>query len=86
MNQSVLFNDDFHWDQPLQLVSFSAQSAGSLIKCFLTESYLEKIGAIGDNEQTIIDLCQLMQFDIEEDAQQAIEDEHLNDKNELWLS
>ena len=86
MNQNVLFNDDFHWDQPQQMVCFSAQSAGALIRCFLTQSYLDKIGAAGDNEQTIVEQCLLMQFDIEDDAQQAIEDEHLNDKSELWLS
>lgn len=85
MNQSVLFNDDIHWDECAQHVSFSAQCSGALVRCYLSASYLERIGINSRSNKEQVAQCQLMQFDIEEDAQSAIDDERLNEKNELWL-
>ena len=85
MNQSLIFNDDIHWHPQYQLVSFSAQYSGALITCYIKDSYLEKIGVTDVTSAEKVNQCQLMQFDIEEDAQQAIDDERLNDDNELWL-
>jgi hypothetical protein len=85
MNQNVLFNDDIHWDETAQQVSFTAQSSGALVRCYLSASYLSRIGIHSTTNQELVTQCQLMQFDIEEDAQQAIDDEHLNERNELWL-
>ncbi|NRA61916.1 MAG: DUF1488 family protein [Psychrobium sp.] len=86
MNQSILFNDDMSWSAEETQLSFSAQSGGAMIKCYLTMSYLQRIGLVAVDEAAIIEFCQLMQFDIEEDAQQAIEDERLSDDNQLWLT
>ena len=83
MNQSILFNDDMSWSAKESLLSFSAQSGGAMIKCYLTMGYLQRIGLIAVDEAAIIESCQLMQFDIEDDAQQAIEDERLSDDNQL---
>ena len=85
MNQSVLFNDDIHCDEAAQQVSFTAQSSGALVRCYLSTSYLNRIGIDRTSNQELVTQCLLFQFDIEEDAQQAIDDEHLNERNELWL-
>ena len=86
MNQAILFNDDMSWSADKQHVGFSAQSGGGLIACFLTINYLKRLGLTHDDERGIIEFCQMIQFDIEEDAQQAIEDERLTDDNQLWLT
>lgn len=85
MNQNVLFNDDIHWHQQSQSVSFTAQCGGGLISCYLKDSYLRKLGVNGITNDEKVSQCQLMQFDIEDDVQQAIEDECFNELNELWL-
>ena len=85
MNQSVLFNDDIHWEEAAQQISFTAESSGALVRCYLGTSYLNRIGIDSTGNQELVTQCLLFQFDIEEDAQQAIDDEHLNKRNELWL-
>jgi len=85
MNQGILFNDDIHWDEATQHISFSAQCGGALVRCYLSASYLKTLGINSSHQQELVNQCKLAQFDIEDDAQQAIDDEHLNDKNELWL-
>lgn len=86
MNQSILINDDMRWDSTLNSVLFTAISAGAIIKCQLTKAYLVKKGM---NEQlepvAILEFCVLMEFDIEEDASQAIEKEQLTDDGVLIL-
>lgn len=86
MNQSILINDDMRWDSTLNSVLFTAISAGAIIKCQLTKAYLVMKGM---NEQlepvAILEFCVLMEFDIEEDASQAIENEQLTDDGVLIL-
>ena len=85
MNQSVLFNDDLHWDPLTQQIAFTAQCSGALVRCYLSAAYLQRNGVDDKTTDQQVAHCQLIQFDIEDDAQQAIDDEHLNDDNELWL-
>jgi len=85
MNQGILFNDDIHWDETAQQISFSAQYGGALVQCYLSATYLKTLAINSSDQQDLVNQCQLAQFDIEDDAQQAIDDEHLNDKNQLWL-
>jgi len=85
MNQSILFNDDMTWDASLQQLQFTAQSSGARIICQVTLSYLQKQGLSSEEAKEIVGFAQLIQFDIEEDAQQAIADEHL-ENGILYLS
>lgn len=86
MNQSILCNDDFTWHPEAQQVSFTAQAAGARITCLLSLTYLRKLGLADDLPEAIIKHCELMQFDIEEDAQQAIEEERLDETNKILLT
>lgn len=87
MNQSILINDDMRWDPVLNSISFTAISAGAIIQCQLTKAYLVAKGMnkqLGEVE--ILGFCALIEFDIEEDASQAIENEQLNDDGVLILN
>jgi len=86
MNQSILFNDDFYWDEAGQRVRLTAQSGGAIITCYLTISYLQRLGLTSSLPQEIIAYCEMVQFDIEEDAQQGIADEHLDNNSTLCLT
>jgi len=85
MNQSILFNDDMTWDASAQQLRFTAQSSGARIICQVTLNYLQRQGLSSDKAKEIVGFAQLIQFDIEEDAQQAIADEHL-ENGILYLS
>jgi len=87
MNQSILFNDDMKWNAQIRCVEFSAINAGAFVKCQLTHRYLANKGLkqILD-EVVIIEFCKLIEFDIEEDAHQAIDDEQLSQDGVLILN
>jgi len=85
MNQSILCNDDLAWDEATQQVRFTAQAAGAHITCYLALSYLKKAGLSSSSAAEIVEFCESIQFDIEEDAQQAIADEHL-EGDKLYLT
>lgn len=87
MNQAILFNDDLQWNEPKQQAEVSALYSGSIVQCFISISYLQRKGFTGklsDNE--INEFITLISFDIEEDAQQAIEDEMLTDEGIINLN
>jgi len=86
MNQSILFNDDFAWDETHKHVTFSAQSGGARVQGVVTLTYLRRLGLTIVEANAIVEFCQLVQFDIEEDAQQLIEAEHLDQSNTLELN
>jgi len=87
MNQSILINDDMKWNAPLKCVEFSAINAGAIVKCQLTSQYLTNKGLERQlDESVIIAFCKLIEFDIEEDAHQAITDEQLTNDGVLVLN
>lgn len=86
MNQRILFNDDISWDETHGCVSQTAQASGALIQCFITLEYLTRLGLVDLTPSAAIELSQMCQFDIEEDAAQLIEQEQLNSRNQLFLS
>ncbi|MEF1335769.1 DUF1488 domain-containing protein, partial [Vibrio rotiferianus] len=79
MNQSILFPDMQSWDEVSQSVNFAAQQSGALIECYVTKQKLEKLSgsAIGD-EQAAIEAFVDFRFDLEEIAEELIEDEAFN--------
>lgn len=87
MNQAILFNDDLQWHCASEQLTQSALYSGAIIQCVIHLSYLKNKGFDGDlNEKVIHDFCALISFDIEEDAQQAIEDELISDEGVIELN
>lgn len=87
MNQSILINDDMTWNGESQQVEFTALYSGAAIQCILTMEYLTNRGFNGEVQSKFInEFCSLISFDIEEDAQQGIEEEQLDDNGRMILS
>ncbi|EJN8561766.1 DUF1488 domain-containing protein [Vibrio alginolyticus] len=86
MNQSILFPDIQSWDEVSQSVNFSAQQSGALIECFVTKQKLEKLsGSLIETEQAAIKVFTDYRFDLEEMAEELIEDEAFNDEGHIII-
>jgi hypothetical protein len=86
MNQSILINDDMTWNAQTKSVVFSAINAGAIVNCQITKQYLIKKGLDEEFDPlSIIAFCKLIDFDIEEDAHQAINNEQLTSDGVLIL-
>ena len=84
MNQSILFPDIQSWDEDKQAVLFSAQQAGALIQCLVSITGLEKLsGQTVENEQQALEVFSQYRFDLEELAEELIEDEEFNSQG--WI-
>lgn len=84
MNQSILFPDIQSWDEDKQAVLFSAQQAGALIPCLVSKTELEKLsGQTVENEQQALEVFSQYRFDLEELAEELIEDEEFNSQG--WI-
>ncbi len=86
MNQSILFPDVQSWDEENRRVVFSAQQGGALIECSVSSDELEIISgyAIKNGEQAlaVFDDCR---FDMEELAEQLIEDELFSEDGKIVI-
>ncbi|EHK9548604.1 MULTISPECIES: DUF1488 domain-containing protein [Vibrio] len=86
MNQSILFPDIQSWDEVSQSVNFSAQQSGALIECFVTKQKLEKLsGSLIETEQAAIKVFTGYRFDLEEMAEELIEDEAFNEEGHIII-
>lgn len=86
MNQSILFPDMQSWDEVSQSVNFAAQQSGALIECYVTKQKLEKLsGSAIDNEQAAIAAFVDFRFDLEEIAEELIEDEAFNEEGHIII-
>ncbi|EPF2958931.1 DUF1488 domain-containing protein [Vibrio alginolyticus] len=86
MNQSILFPDIQSWDEVSQSVNFSAQQSGALIECFVTKQKLEKLsGSQIETEQAAIKVFTDYRFDLEEMAEELIEDEAFNEEGHIII-
>ena len=86
MNQSILFPDIQSWDEVSQSVNFSAQQSGALIECFVTNQKLEKLsGSLIETEQAAIKVFTDYRFDLEEMAEELIEDEAFNEEGHIII-
>lgn len=84
MNQSILFADIQTWDEQLQAVRFPAQNSGALIECLIRVEELEKL--VGTNiadQQQALKVFSDSRFEIEELAEELIEDEEFNSQGEI---
>lgn len=86
MNQSILCNDDFCWDDAVSQVRFTALVGGAVVTCYLSMSYLERAGFGEKTSRAAVTYCEMIQFDIEEDAQKAIAEERLDESGAIYLT
>ncbi|WP_261857591.1 DUF1488 family protein [Photobacterium sanguinicancri] len=77
MNQDILFADIQTWDAKRQAVSFPAQQAGALIDCWVSLGWLQQRseGSLV-NEADILSAFIHLRFDLEDLAEEKIEDEN----------
>ncbi|GEM76251.1 DUF1488 family protein [Vibrio sagamiensis] len=81
MNQAILFTDIQSWHTVTQSVKFTAQQSGALIDCYITKKKLEKLSGLSmKTEQAIMDVFVEYRFEVEEIAEQLIEDEAFNEE------
>ncbi|MBV7300855.1 DUF1488 domain-containing protein [Enterovibrio paralichthyis] len=86
MNQNILFPDLQHWDAEKQAVGFLAQQAGALIPCFISLADLGKRAQQKlETEEAILKVFNQYRFDLEELAEEAIEEEDFNVLGEIWV-
>ena len=87
MNQSILFPDLQHWDEEQQVVVFFAQQNGALIECIISLSALEELAETPLAEPSeIMNTFSQWRFDLEESAEQAIDEERFNASGQIVLT
>lgn len=87
MNQSILFPDIQSWDEEKQAIVFPAQQSGALIQCLVNTAELEKLsGQQIEGEQQALTVFSQYRFDLEELAEELIEDEEFNSKGEIEIT
>ncbi|WP_045485232.1 DUF1488 domain-containing protein [Vibrio owensii] len=86
MNQSILFPDMQFWDEASQSINFAAQQSGALIECYVTKQKLEKLsGSLIETEQAAIKVFTDYRFDLEEIAEELIEDEAFDEEGHIII-
>ncbi|MBR9789298.1 MAG: DUF1488 domain-containing protein [Vibrionaceae bacterium] len=86
MNQSILFPDIQSWNEPLQSVNFPAQQSGALIECYVTKQKLAKMsGSDVEGEQQAVEAFIALRFDLEEIAEELIEDEAFDEEGHIVI-
>lgn len=87
MNQDILFADIQQWDSEKQAVNFPAQQAGALITCRVSLAWLQQ-----RTEQSLVSEADILatfsanRFDLEELAEEMIEDEEFNHDGDIEIS
>ncbi|SON51287.1 DUF1488 domain-containing protein [Vibrio tapetis] len=86
MNQSILFPDIQSWKADSQQISFPAQQAGALIECIVHQSVLARMfdGEVANEEQALAAFSQL-RFDLEDLAEELIEEENFNGLGQIEI-
>ncbi|KIP65286.1 MULTISPECIES: DUF1488 domain-containing protein [Vibrio] len=86
MNQSILFPDMQSWDEASQSVNFAAQQSGALIECYVTKQKLVKLsGSLIETEQAAIKVFTDYRFDLEEIAEELIEEEAFSEEGHIII-
>ncbi|MFV0575869.1 MAG: DUF1488 domain-containing protein [Vibrio sp.] len=85
MNQNIIFSDNKEWDENRKGVVFYAQQAGQLIPCFAPLPLLEKISGTEASAESALELFEECRFDLEDLAEEAIEDEEFSPTGEIEL-
>lgn len=90
MNQAILFSDNERYNSALKQVEFEAQCQGALITCIISVDNLfqlnDKSAESQDTSETeILDLFESSRFDIEDIAEQMINDQRFNEDGKVYL-
>lgn len=86
MNQSILFPDIQSWDEASQSIHFPAQQSGALIECYVTKQQLSKMSGLDiEDEQKAVEAFLVLRFDLEEMAEELIEDEAFNEEGHIVI-
>ncbi len=84
MNQSILFPDIQEWNPELEAIVFPAQQSGALIECLVSLQELQKIsGASINGREEALAVFVDVRFDLEELAEELIEDEDFNQLGQI---
>ncbi|QJY40919.1 DUF1488 domain-containing protein [Vibrio cholerae] len=87
MNQSILFPDLQQWDEQKQDVEFFAQQNGALIPCLVARQVLQELsGEALAVSQHVMTAFSEWRFDLEELAEQAIENEMFNSLGQIEIT
>ncbi|OEF26035.1 DUF1488 domain-containing protein [Vibrio rumoiensis] len=85
MNQNILFPDIQTWVAKRKAVIFPAQQAGQLIECVVSLEKLSEMTGYPIQEDKILLAFDALRFDLEDLAEEAIEDENFNLAGEVEL-
>ncbi|KLV04995.1 DUF1488 domain-containing protein [Photobacterium ganghwense] len=86
MNQNILFPDLQQWDEQQQAVMFPAQQGGSLIACWVSLQWLvQHCQQPLSTEAEIMAAFGQYRFDLEEIAEDLIEEEAFNQDGEIHI-
>ncbi|USD65338.1 DUF1488 domain-containing protein [Vibrio sp. SCSIO 43136] len=86
MNQSILFPDIQQWDEQSAQITFPAQQSGALIECVISKAKLEQLsGQSIQGEAQALQVFSELRFDLEELAEEYIEDEEFNSEGQAEL-
>jgi len=93
MNQAIIFSDNEQYNINSQQVEFQAQSQGTLVSCVISLSYLQKLNEITeitpeqliDIETTVLTLFDSARFDIEDLAEEMINQQAFNEGGKVYL-
>ncbi|WP_413285536.1 DUF1488 domain-containing protein [Vibrio sp. MA40-2] len=86
MNQAILFADIQDWNDELSIVEFYAQNAGTLIECSISKQKLAAISGVREiNSSNAVNIFLQYRFDIEEIAEDMIEDEQFNHLDQIQI-
>jgi len=87
MNQSILFPDLQQWLAVSECIEFPAQQSGHTISCIISVNKLAKLSgkSIAGEQQALL-LFAEYRFDIEELAEELIEEESFNSSGQIEIS
>jgi len=86
MNQSVIFNELVCWIAELDVVEFTAQQQGNLIRCQVSRRYLQQFSApqlVGADDT--IGVFEHQRFDLEEMAEALITEETFDSQGNIFI-
>jgi len=85
VNQAILFPDRETWDEAHQCLCFPALVGGFQVNCAISAGSLaHRFG--GETPAAWIDSFRQHRWDLEEEAEQAINEQREDDQGWIWLS
>jgi len=91
MNQAILFSDNERYNAALKQIEFKAQCEGALITCIISLKHLFQMNNVvdthqHDDQEAILTLFDAVRFDIEEIAEEMIQNQHFHQDGNIYLT